>query len=889
VHTRISPVELCDGQVTWEQQYHDHLRHAGRLRPQAELELKRCTERSFGALNRSREAPHFASGVIVGAVQAGKTGLMVNLAARALDTGFRVVVVLAGLKDDLRTQTAQRFVSDLLQRGDEVTGATDSFTHPLGKGYHGHRRDCWAPRYDEDVNHDEAFIHLFCSNLRRNNGVLAVAKKNVATLNRLREALEHASSEAGHGSLPILILDDECDEASVSGDPDAPTPDRIAELWADIPQYVAYIGLTATPAANLLQETSSPLFPRGFVLSLKAPGDRESSLTYLEPEFDRRYTGGEVFYKTMEGHERANFLVRSAMSDPEFDGVLGADDELEEALIAYFVAGAIRLQLRPGSDLDDAAHVPPPHTMMAHTESRVESHWALCERVVSLTRRKAGKPGEVRENLRKRPPRGRLAADDLAGWLQSESDRWRAWYESFLASRNELFQIAPDRLAPRFPTWEETRESLPAVFRGVQLRVVNSDEASSDKPLQFQPTYSSEGIKPPRDVYSIIIGGNRLSRGLTIEGLCISYYTRSSSQFLEDTTIQRERWFGYRGSHLEFCRLFTHRSLAIRLQCFHEHEEDLRKQLAWNIEKGREPLDATYRFLTIRDSLPTAKRGRGTGPDEIDVSGAKPFVDRVQMGTTSEEVMVARANQAHALAIASRVLRGGETLLTPRRELQGYVLREVRAADIAACLEGFSYTFHNPEPSRGAGWNLKEYYRPPTSGLAVTGTGMPPRSDPFLIAAYLKYWHAAFEECQRDPSKNTFRGADAVSRWRPCPSPNFNLAVRCGSRPPANGSPFTFDLLDRAVDRTGVVGSRWGGRGYGTPGDEWIDMPPPGGDADAPRPEGVPGLLLLHVIGRDAQGREGAGESYAFDRPCVGLVVPAGGPCIRYVLSEDGP
>jgi hypothetical protein len=56
--------------------------------------------------------------------------------------------------------------------------------------------------------------------------------------------------------VPILVLDDECDEASVSGDPDAPTPDRIAQLWAGIPQYVAYIGLTATPAANLLQETS---------------------------------------------------------------------------------------------------------------------------------------------------------------------------------------------------------------------------------------------------------------------------------------------------------------------------------------------------------------------------------------------------------------------------------------------------------------------------------------------------------------------------------------------------------------------------------------------------------------------------------------------------------
>jgi Z1 domain-containing protein len=614
-------------------------------------------------------------------------------------------------------------------------------------------------------------------------------------------------------------------------------------------------------------------------------------LTYLEPEFDRRYTGGHVFYRMMESHERANFLLRTMMSDQEFDGVPGADDELGEALIGYFVAGAIRLQLQPGSSLDDADHIPPPHTMMAHTESTVESHWALCERVVSLTRRKAGKPDEVRENLRKLSPRARLSADDLAQWLQSEPERWQAWHESFRTSRDELLQIAPDRVSPRFPTWEETRASLPVAFRGVQLRVVNSDESSSDKPLQFQPTYSDGGSKPPRDVYSIIIGGNRLSRGLTIEGLCISYYTRSSTQFSEDTTIQRERWFGYRGGHLEFCRLFTHRSLAIRLQCFHEHEDDLRKQLAWNIEKGRKPLDATYRFLTTRESLPTAKLGRGTGPEEIDVSGAKPFIDRVQMGITNEEVRVAELNQAHAHTIASRVLREGEELRSrpPRRELLGYVVREISSVDAAAYLNGFAYTFHNPEPGKGVGWNLREYYREPVGGIGITSTGMPPRSDPFLIAAYLKYWQAAFEECQRDPSKNTFRAADAVSRWQPCAPPKFNLAVRRGSRPPVGGSPFTFDLVDRAVDPRGQVGSRWGGRGYGTPGDEWIDMPPPEGDADAPRSQGVPGLMLLHVIGRDARGRDNTGETYGFDRPCAGLVVPVGGPCIRFVLGEDGP
>ena len=811
---------------------------------------------------------------------------MLNIAARAMDTGIRFVVVLAGLRDDLRTQTAQRFVGDLLQRGDRVTGTTESYTHPQGKGYHGARKDCWAPRYDQDVNHDEAFIYLCASNLQQGKCVLAVAKKNIATLNRLAEAMTFASREVGAGNLPLLILDDECDEASVSGDSEAPTPDRIAELWKDIPQYVAYIGLTATPAANLLQETSSTLYPKDFVLNLKAPGDRDTSVTYFEPSFERRYTGGHVFYRYLEDHQRDNFLVRTQMSGDEFAGMSDRYDELEEALVAYFIAGAIRLFLASTDSLEDPANLPEPHTMMAHTESRVESHWALCERVVSITRRNAGKSGDVRENLKKVAPIARIESSDLMVWFSSEQGRWKRWYDEFLRSRQELGQVVPDRLTKRFPTWEETQAALPSIFTAVQLRVVNSDDKSSDKPLQFQATYTDEGVETPTDVYSIIIGGNRLSRGLTIEGLCISYYTKSSLTFAEDTTTQRERWFGYRGRYLEFCRLFTHRALAIRLRCFYDNEQDLRKQLAWNIDNGRPPIDATYRFLTTKDSLPTAKLGRGRPPAQVDVSGAKVFVGRVQMGGDEAELAAAEANQGHAAVLAEWIIDAGEQMLSARKELLGYVLRDVSAVDLVAALEGFRYTFHNPDPTRGVAWNVREYYRAPAPGIALTSASLSPSSDPFLVAAYLKFWKSAFEDSSKGEPGSRLRASDGLSEWKPVPEPRFNLAVRAGSLYPVAGSPFGLMLLDREVDPDGLVGSRWGGRGYGSPGDEWIDLEPPGNDAEAPRAVGECGLFLLHVIGRNARGREKRGYEYIFDRPCAGLVIPAGGPCMRYVLAE---
>jgi hypothetical protein len=821
----------------------------------------------------------------VGGVQAGKTGLMGHLAAMALDSGYSVILVLAGLKDDLRTQTALRFSRDLLQRGDPVVGATGQFTHPAGLGYHGVRKDCWAPRYDEDVNHDEAFLQLFESNARRSRKILAVAKKQVTSLTKLRDALDSIAHLKSAQPMRVLVLDDECDEASVSGDPEAPTPERIAEVWRSFPGITSYIGLTATPAANLLQDTTSPLFPAAFVLHMRSPGGRETNTSYFEPDFNRRYTGGHAYYDLLEGFQRSNFLLQTGMSDAEFQGTPGHDTELASALIAFFVSGGTRL-LEHSRAAAQGSCFPPPHTMMLHADSGIDAHWGLCERVVALTRAQAGRLGPIRENLRATGPGSRLRPADLQAWLASHEAAWQGWYASFRKSREDLRQLFPDRPWCEFPTWEETKATLPQVFNAVRLRVVNSDATTSDPPLQFDPAYSADGASQPLDNCAIIIGGNRLSRGLTIAGLCISYYTRVSNRFLEDTTLQRSRWFGYRNQHLEFCRLFTHGSLAVHLQSFHQHDEDLRSQLAWNIRNGRPPCDATYRFLTTYDSVPTAKMGRGLGPDVIEAAGTKPFVEHVQMGDSPLERATAFANQEHAFEIAKRVIADGDEIIArdSRNSSLGAVIRQVPAAEISSLLDGFAYTFHNPDPTRGIGWNLRDHYRAPRTGIPVTLPRMPPRSDPFLIAAYLKYWDKAFQTVESDPSCRSYFGPDGVTRWRPCPAPRFNLAIRYGSLQVHPDSAFTFPLLNRAVDDSGTVGSRWGGHGYSSFGDEWIDLVPPG-DPEAPRGADFPGLCLLHVIARDAKGVSGSGKTYAFDRPCIGLVIPVGGPSMRSVLA----
>ena len=120
---------------------------------------------------------------------------------------------------------------------------------------------------------------------------------------------------------------------------------------------------------------------------------------------------------------------------------------------------------------------------------------------------------------------------------------------------------------------------------------------------------------------------------------------------------------------------------------------------------------------------------------------------------------------------------------------------------------------------------------------------------------------------------------------QPVSPPAFNLAVRFGSLEPTSQSPFEHGLLNRAVSVRGEIGSRWGGRGYGSPGDEWIDLSPPG-NRTASRKVGAPGLALPHVIGRDAMGRNQDGAVYELDRPTFGLVVPEGGPTVLFVVAD---
>jgi hypothetical protein len=819
-------------------------------------------------------------GAAVGSIQSGKTANMIGVVAKGLDRGFRIVIVLGGLKNDLRSQTANRFCRDLLCKGESVIvdGEFLGSNHPLGNAKHGPRKDCWSPSVSGDVNHQAGRVRRkLRTELRRGNSVLIVAKKNVNTLDSLTDALSGLCHRIPASEIPLLIIDDEYDEASVQRNPEAPTPERITQIWGERGHKVAYIGYTATIQANIFQETQHALWPRNFIELLRFPAARDSPLTFFEPNPNARYIGPEVYFNYLESHNERNFLVDGRMSDAEFAGNSLTDPKLERALVSYFVSGAIRL-LIGGKSLVETDNLTSPHTMLIHTELEIEEHWGMARRVMQLMRNKGGDNSPIPPNYRRIPAQDKINSQHLEKWLKNKNEEWEDVYRDFKESSAILTRIQPDRSRYNFPTWNEVKDVLFDVFLNTKLRVINSDDLDSD--LDFNSRTNIDGSKDfPTDVYSIIVGGNKLSRGLTLEGLCISYFCRSSVTIAEDTTVQRERWFGYRGAHLEFCRLFSNRTMVESLSRFVYHEIDLKEQFSEAKRQGVRHWDSSvFRFLRLAHSTPTHATGRGQIRN-IQFSGTKPFIRRLQMGESELELEFAEKNMQTFSELCSRIIDVGDKITNSSKKIIGYCLYNQSVEVVIDLLESLEFTFHNPNPNSPIFINLKNELRPMDSQRDETSKFKAPR-DPYLIAAFLKYWRDGYEERTRGLQDNL------GGEWAPSPVPKFNVAIRFGSLD--SESPFNFSLMNRAISGDGVMTSGWGSRGYGTDRmDEWFDEPSPHDRLPLFREQGRNGLILIHIVSGNSQGPTGTGETYRYPRPTLALNIPQGGPSVLSVDTGD--
>lgn len=862
------------------------------------------------------------TGIVVGAVQSGKTAAMLAMSALLLDQGVDVLIILAGTRIALWKQTYERLLKHL--DGSTPETAADRWSarvivpHPVAMIRGEGRAAPLAYMSSAAAKIEQALLQRRPTILvipKIEAHVLAVSRAVHERFTRIDRRLDRF--------VHMVVMDDEADDASVLDARDSKTiPRRIEMLWSEkrtgatiSPRlYATYIAFTATPQANFLQQSHNPLAPRSFCAALRAPYKRGAtngsvrSATYAEPEgIARFYCGGEFFYDDSSGAMDAAFCRPTRYPDPA-DALDAADHErrvraaadrmLIEGLRAYLVAAAVRAfearisgRLLPseiGAKLSPAERdrLPAPTCMLVHPSALQDLHFDEARRLVLLS---AGANPDDPQYTSAIRTQSELALD-VAGIRESlaEPVEWRYWLESYRATLRAMssWPGAGDLYLPKPGQWDEIAGLLSEhVLPYVRVRVVNSDPGSDERP-QFEPSVLEDGtLSAPPDVLTIFVAGNVMSRGLTIEGLTTTVFTRPASEPVADVQMQMQRWFGYRGPHAHLCRLFAFEDQLQLFRTYHEHDVAMRTEILASMD--RSAFDAPNIVLQGPRSLATAKVPTSRLPLH---PGATPSIRLIER----DEPRLARMN---ADILAQLLERPEWVDVGPAERPRGRLLTQTVALDdVAALLDRFRYASYDPgclDDERYSRWRSLEdqlrllpserpLFRPPN--VLTESIEIEPRECPYSIAAYLRLWSAALKRPRCDglyPSDSEgVRWALAQPLMRP---PAFYIGVAFGE----GGASQWADLALRGVramtrseapGRPRMLNTLWGRRSEGGRyhGDQLFDYnytrltaPQLLGGTPVWRERGHPGLVLFHVI-RSADG--------AFDAVTVGLAIPHGGP-----------
>jgi len=548
-----------------------------------------------------REGSWDRRGLVVGYVQSGKTSNYIGLICKAADAGYKIIVVLAGLHNNLRAQTQMRLDEGFL--GYETNPDLEkSGSKTIGVGLIDNDIEI-RPNYATNRSEKGDFN----SAIARNLGVspeqrpwLFVVKKNKTVLKKLLRWIHDHVAIHDYNSdrkivdrLPLLLIDDESDNASVDtgnqvfdgdGIPDDEyQPKAINSLIRQILfsfSKSAYVGYTATPFANIFiheqgetKKEGPDLFPSGFIINLPSPSN---------------YIGPSTLFGTAAANGRSEGLplIREIIDTPSVDGEDGwmprrhksyhiplydgantLPPSLEDAVNSFLICCALRMLRNQGDE----------HSSMLIHVTRYTAVQQVVYRQVK----------EYISHIRQRL----IRSIDVEQILTTFKVLWE---EDFSQISNDPIFLKYGNFEYQIVEWEQVLEALISIIPDIHIRVVNG----SVKDILDYSEYKT-GLKV------IAIGGDKLSRGLTLEGLCTSYFLRASSMY--DTLMQMGRWFGYRPNYLDLCRLYITPELMEWFCYISDASDELREEFDLMVEKGGTPRDYGLKVKTHPDLLITSR------------------------------------------------------------------------------------------------------------------------------------------------------------------------------------------------------------------------------------------------------------------------------------------
>lgn len=504
-------------------------------------------------------------GLVYGNVQSGKTAHIAALIAMYASSGCNLIIVFSGVTKNLRQQTQDRLRHDL---GIDEKGCYDLITANsdlLGKS-------------EQNIQ----------GRMAMNRPCIGVFKKSPAALKRLYAYLNNVNDKSFWNKRQVLVIDDECDQYSINVK-DMFKDDETGEIFerSTINKHIVnilntferycYVGFTATPFANVLNELpgKDSLYPKDFIYPL---------------DINTKYYGAKkLFGSALSNPDNEELsidainIIKEEELNPKANSFEALPKSMQEAIQYFIVATACKYY----RNLKEHS------SMLVHLDMKIAVHSQL---------------KEIIEDYRNKI---------LADYKSLKSDFKNVWDK-------EKFRVHFDTLKKLFsysdleketystPEFEELQIYINEVLNKLKVIVDNSVT-----PMEERLHYDND----KSNVY-IVIGGNTLSRGLTLEGLLVSVFYRTSS--LYDTLLQMGRWFGYRIGYEDLARLYTTQKIAFRFSELADVEEELREEFS-NYNFGTTPEEVSVRIRKLPNLQITRKMAMQSAISTgINYSGHRP-------------------------------------------------------------------------------------------------------------------------------------------------------------------------------------------------------------------------------------------------------------------------
>ena len=531
------------------------------------------------------EGKRLKRGLIIGDVQSGKTATYSGLICKAADAGYKVVILLAGITESLRQQTQERI-------DEGIVGYTiRKINKQIYEGKVGVGRDNKQRRASSFTTCVKDFVKgstLISTSLSEHNSlVLFVVKKNVSVLTKLHDWLKNQNMDVLTNSInhPMLLIDDEADNASVNTKRDNNDPTKtnaIIRKICNLFQTANYVGFTATPFANVFIDPDSvdsmknaDLFPEHFIYTLPTPSSYigADKIFYEDKEFYRNlrfitdieepdYASEEYKEDSKENIDELNSGTFYYRHRKEWNGIL--PDSLKEAIYCYYLANVVR---------DLRGHGSKPRSMLINmsrfvkVQNVIKNHVEeIQENFINTLKYNFDEDGSKNINLSLYKELERL-------WNKHFDNITDVCFVDVMKKKNLLGAIY----------------DMEAGVIKMQIVVVNGSSANK---LDYKANPS---------LRVIAIGGLALSRGLTLEGLLVSYFYRNTATF--DVLMQMGRWFGYRPGYADLFQIWTTQTSATWYKEIATATSELKADIKKMFEQHLTPKDFGIKVRDLCDEL----------------------------------------------------------------------------------------------------------------------------------------------------------------------------------------------------------------------------------------------------------------------------------------------